>query len=58
MRAITRRARSPTNELSMSEEESESWCALYCGGSVQIKRTLKASAHKLRIGWEAELFDW
>ena len=29
MRAITRRARSPTNELSMSEEESESWCALY-----------------------------
>ena len=36
----------------------EAWCALYCGGSVQIMRKLKESALKLGIGWEAELFDW
>ena len=35
-----------------------SWCALYCGGSHAIKSKLQASARKLNIGWEAELFDW
>ena len=36
----------------------EEWCALYCGGSVQIMHKLKEGALKLGIGWEAELFDW
>ena len=49
-------------KLAISRQDEKidvsAWCAMYCGGSFKVKDQLRASARKLRIGWEAELFDW
>mmetsp|Transcript_13530 Transcript_13530/g.20582 ORF Transcript_13530/g.20582 Transcript_13530/m.20582 type:complete len:140 (+) Transcript_13530:949-1368(+) len=34
------------------------WVLLYCGGSTSIRDELARFAHKSKIGWQAELFDW
>lgn len=47
-----------TRRKSLEDIQREAWCALYCGNSHEMKDRLMASARRMRIGWEAEVFDW
>jgi len=36
----------------------ESWCVMYCGGSVTVKNLLKGFTKENSLGFKAEFFDW
>jgi len=43
---------------SIEKRHKNSWCVMYCGGSVTVKRLLKTFTEEHSLGFKSEFFNW